>query len=195
AYALTAGRLCLKDQPCGHRRPEQDLPPPAAALQSGHARGDVRREVLMRSVFCLAGFLFLPAALPAQVRPGEETTDALRDRAKQVLARIDGEYSLAGLKEAVEVRRDRWGVAHIYARNAPALFFAQGFVAAQDRLFQLDLWRRQAAGEMAEILGQDAVEADRFARLLKYRGDMQAEWASYSPDTKAIATAFTQGIN
>ncbi len=91
--------------------------------------------------------------------------------------------------------RDRWGIAHIYAQNAHDLFFAQGFVAAQDRLFQLEIWRRHSAGEMAELLGPSAVEADRFARLVKYRGDLEQEWVSYSPDTKAIASAFTQGIN
>jgi penicillin amidase len=149
----------------------------------------------MRSFLSLAWLLFIPLSLLAQPPLGEDPPDTLLARAKQVLAKLDGEIALVGLNAPVEVRRDRWGVAHIYARNALDLFFAQGFVAAQDRLFQLDLWRRQAAGEMAEVLGPDAVEADRFARLLKYRGDMDAEWNSYSPDTKAIATAFTQGIN
>src|SRR5262245_23490126 len=111
------------------------------------------------------------------------------------LAQIEGEIKLAGLKEPVEILRDRWGVPHIYAKNADDLFFAQGFIAAQDRLFQFDMWRRIAVGELAEILGPDAVEADTFARLLRYRGDMDAEWKSYSPDTKQIATAFTNGIN
>jgi penicillin amidase len=68
-------------------------------------------------------------------------------------------------------------------------------VAAQDRLFQLDIWRRIARGETAEVMGPQAIEGDRFARLLRYRGDMVAEWASYSPDTRRIATAFTNGIN
>src|SRR5262249_45503633 len=117
------------------------------------SKADPRKGFHMRSVFVLAVFLPLPVCLPAQERSGEETANALLVRAKQVLAKLDGEYSLAGLKEPVEVRRDRWGVAHIYAKNAPDLFFGQGFVAAQDRLFQLELWRRQAAGEMAEILG------------------------------------------
>jgi penicillin amidase len=116
-------------------------------------------------------------------------------KAKQVLARIDGEQRLSGLRESVEVLRDRWGIAHIYAKNDHDLFFAQGYVAAQDRLFQIELWRRQAAGEMAEVFGPDHVVGDRFARLLKYRGDMEAEWQSYSPDARAIAAAFTQGIN
>jgi penicillin amidase len=124
-----------------------------------------------------------------------ESPEAILARAKQSLARLDGEVKLARLKEPVEVVRDRWGVAHIDAKNAHDLFLAQGFVAAQDRLFQIDLWRRQTAGEMAEAFGPEYVESDRFARLMKYRGDVDAEWASYSPDTKEIATAFTAGIN
>src|SRR5438132_7833603 len=149
--------------------------------------------MFMRSVYFAV--LSLSASLTGQARAADETSAALLNQAKQVLAKIDGEYSLAGLQQPVEVRRDRWGIAHIYAKNAPDLFFAQGFVAAQDRLFQLDLWHRQAVGAMAEMFGKDAVDADHFARLMKYRGDMEAEWVSYSPDTKAIATAFTQGIN
>lgn len=112
-----------------------------------------------------------------------------------VLAQRDGELKLPGLKDRVEISRDAWGVAHIYAQNADDLFFAQGFVAAQDRLFQIDIWRRQGMGELAEIMGPSALEADAFARLLRYRGDMDAEWKSYSPDTQAIATAFTRGVN
>jgi penicillin amidase len=102
---------------------------------------------------------------------------------------------VAGLKAPVEVLRDRWGIPHIYAASADDLFFAQGFVAAQDRLFQIDLWRRQGIGETATVVGKAGVAADRFARLLKYRGDLEAEWASYGPDARQIAVAFTRGIN
>jgi penicillin amidase len=135
--------------------------------------------------------LFL-STVPGQAQDGPAEAMA---KAKEVLARIDGEQRLPGLLEPVEVLRDRWGIAHIYAKNDHDLFFAQGYVAAQDRLFQIELWRRQAAGEMAEAFGAEYVAADRFARLLKYRGDMDAEWRSYSPDARAIAAAFTQGIN
>src|SRR3954451_22305370 len=114
----------------------------------------------------------------------------LAARSKAVLAQIEGEIKIAGVREPVEVLRDKWGVPHIYAKNTDDLFFAQGFVAAQDRLFQLDWWRCQGTGEMAEVLGEQAVEADRLARLIRYRDDMDAEWASYSPDAKQIATAF-----
>ena len=146
-------------------------------------------------------FLSLFAAIFLITPLGAEPPKLLDDlpaRAKRVLAKHDGETSLPGLREPVEILRDRWGIAHIYAKNADDLFFAQGFVAAQDRLFQIDLWRRQTVGQMAEVCGPDYLPADRFARLMKCRGDLgdrSAEWASYSPDTKQIATRFTQGIN
>lgn len=117
------------------------------------------------------------------------------EAAKKVLAPLDGTVTLPGLKQPVAVHRDRWGIAHIYAGNAHDLFFAQGYVVAQDRLFQIDLWRRQGIGEMAEVFGPNHEHADRFARLMKYRGDPAAEWESYAPDTRMIATAFTAGIN
>src|SRR5262245_17322183 len=127
--------------------------------------------------------------------PAADSPESILQRAKQVLAQLDGEIRTAGLKEPVEVLRDTWGVPHIYARSQQDLFFAQGFVTAQDRLFQIDLWRRIGNGETAELFGEQAIEADRFARLILYRGDMQAEWKSYAPDTQAIATSFVGGIN
>ncbi len=102
---------------------------------------------------------------------------------------------IPGLTAAVEVRRDRWGVPHIYARNQADLFFAQGFVAAQDRLFQMEMWRRQGEGRLAEVLGPAAFQRDRAARLFSYRGNMAREWAAYGADTKSIVTAFVAGIN
>ncbi len=123
------------------------------------------------------------------------TQSAWLDSARTRLAQIDGEIRVPGLDSAVEVRRDRWGVPHIYAKTVHDLFFAQGFVAAQDRLWQIDMWRRIGEGRLSEVLGPDYVERDRFARLLRYRGDMDAEWASYAPDTREIVTAFVAGLN
>lgn len=127
--------------------------------------------------------------------PQVPTPEAVQRKARAVLAQLSGTITLPGLKEPVEVLRDRWGVPHLYAKNQHDLFFAQGFVVAQDRLFQLEIWRRRARGEMAELIGESALEGDRFARLLRYRGDMAAEWVNYSPDTRQIVTAFTNGIN
>jgi len=103
--------------------------------------------------------------------------------------------SVPGLRQPVEVLRDRWGVPHIYARNTQDLFFAQGYMAALDRLWQIDLWRRIGTGKLAEVLGPSALGRDRIARAVQYRGDWEVEWQSYGPETKAIATAFTAGIN
>ena len=100
-----------------------------------------------------------------------------------------------GLKQPVEVLVDKWGISHIYAKNQDDLFFAQGWVVARDRLFQIDSWRRSGTGHWAEVQGASAIPRDRLARLIRYRGDWEAEWKSYSPDTKQIATAFTFGIN
>lgn len=102
---------------------------------------------------------------------------------------------VAGLKQPVEILVDKWGVPHIYARNFDDGFFAQGFNAARDRLFQIDLWRRRGLGTLAEVLGPGYVEQDRATRLFLYRGDMEKEWAAYGPDARRIATAFVAGIN
>ncbi len=111
------------------------------------------------------------------------------------LAQINGEIVVEGLQRPVEIRRDPWGIAHIYAETEEDLFFAQGFVAAQDRLWQLEVWRRVGEGRLSEIVGGETVERDRLARLLKYRGDMNAEWTSYHPNAKAIITSFVRGVN
>jgi penicillin amidase len=105
------------------------------------------------------------------------------------------ERKLIGLAKPVEVFRDTWGVPHIYAQSQDDLFFAQGYTVAQDRMFQLEMWHRKALGRLAEIFGPSAVERDRYARLLRFRGDWNAEWQSYSPDTKKIVEAFVRGIN
>jgi penicillin G amidase len=123
----------------------------------------------------------------------EEAT--LENRAHAALSSVSGTIKTPGLKRPVNVLRDRWGVAHIYAQNQHDLFFAQGFVAAQNRLFQMELWKRSGQGRLAEVLGPSALQRDINARLLGYRGDMKAEYESYSPDTQSILEAFTSGIN
>ncbi len=102
---------------------------------------------------------------------------------------------LPGLTEPVEILRDRWGVPHIYAKNTHDLFFAQGYITATDRLFQIDLWRRVGTGKLSEVLGPRALDRDRLARAVNFRGDWAKEWAAYGPDAKLIVTAFTDGVN
>ena len=102
---------------------------------------------------------------------------------------------LPGLQAPVEIRIDQQGVAHIRAENLHDLFFAQGWNAARDRLWQIDLWRKRGLGLLAGDFGPGYLEQDRAARQFLYRGDMAAEWAAYGPDSRDICTAFTRGIN
>lgn len=100
-----------------------------------------------------------------------------------------------GLREAVRILQDPWGVSHIYASNQHDLFFAQGFNAARDRLFQLELWRRAAEGSFAEILGKEALPKDIGSRLMQFRGDLRDEMRHYHPEGDEIITAFVAGVN
>jgi penicillin G amidase len=140
-------------------------------------------------------YALLALLLPVLAAPLAQPP-SLKELAKQALATIDGEVRVAGLQREVRVLRDEWGVPHIYAESVDDLFFAQGYVAAQDRLWQMEMWRRGAEGRMAEVIGPAAVARDRQARLLKYRGPFDdAELASYHPEGRRIMTAFARGIN
>lgn len=120
----------------------------------------------------------------------------LEQLAKDSLAQIDGRISVQGLRDSVQVVRDRWGVPHIYARNLDDLFFAQGFVQAQDRLWQMEMYRRTYEGTLAEILGPAYVRHDRLVRLLAYRGPFDdREWSHYHPEGRRIFEAFARGVN
>jgi penicillin G amidase len=108
-------------------------------------------------------------------------------------------FSVPGLRAAAEIRVDRWGVPHIYAGSEADLFYVQGFNAARDRLFQIDLWRRRGLGLLSEVFGPGFFEQDRAARLFLYRGDMGSEWRIYSArgtrEAEPVAQRFVDGIN
>ncbi len=110
-----------------------------------------------------------------------------------------GTIAVSGLRAPVRIVRDRWGVPHIHADNTHDLFFAQGFVQAQDRLFQMDLWRRAARGELAAVLGANFLERDVMTRRMEpvsLRDDAgAADWAVLGEETHAIAEAFVEGVN
>ncbi len=146
---------------------------------------------MKRAVFLLALLFAQPEANRLAPTPPSD----LKTRAQNVLAQLSGTLPVRGLQKPVKVLRDEWGIAHIYAETQDDLFFAQGFVAAQDRLWQMDLWRRTGEGKLAEILGPSALERDKFARLLRYRGDLKKEYESYAPDAQAIIAAFVRGVN
>ena len=119
---------------------------------------------------------------------GLPTLAAAREIPQQVL-------HVPGLAQPADILIDHWGVPHIYAKTESDAFFVQGFNAARDRLFQIDLWRRRGLGTLSEVFGPSYVEQDRASRLFLYRGDMQTEWQRYSPDAQQIATRFVAGIN
>lgn len=102
---------------------------------------------------------------------------------------------VSGLEKPVEILTDQWGVPHIYAQSETDLFFAQGFYAARDRLFQFELWRRQATGTIAEILGPRELKRDIGARLFRFRGDMETEMRHYHPRGREIISSFVRGVN
>ena len=111
------------------------------------------------------------------------------------LATIDGEYRLLGLDQRAEVLRDSYGVPHIYARTAHDLFYLQGYVTAQDRLFQMDLYRRAGSGRLAEVLGEPALESDIRFRTLGVARVAAEELRLLSGDTRANLEAYAEGVN
>ena len=102
---------------------------------------------------------------------------------------------LPDLDQPVEILVDQWGISHIYAETEHDLFYAQGWNAARDRLFQLELWRRQATGTVAEILGERELQRDIGTRLFKFRRDLEQELNYYHDRGSLIINAYTDGIN
>ncbi len=135
------------------------------------------RSILLSLLFILAGSSLTTLVLA-------ETTEA------QNLS-----YQVDGLSKPAEILVDEWGIPHIYANDHYDAFYVQGFNAARDRLWQIDLWRRRGLGQLSSILGENFLEQDKAARLFLYRGDMFREWLAYGSDAKKISTAFTAGIN
>ncbi|WP_347860755.1 penicillin acylase family protein [Salimicrobium sp. PL1-032A] len=114
---------------------------------------------------------------------------------QRTLPNTDGEIILEALSEEVTVTRDENGVPHIEAESAEDLYMAQGFVQAQDRLLQMELSRRQASGELSEMIGPATVEQDKFFRALGLRRAAEASLEEYSEEGRAALQAFAEGVN
>src|SRR3990172_8662692 len=95
-----------------------------------------------------------------------EPLDELRETARAALAPTEGELGVPGLREPVEVLRDRWGIPYLTASSLEDLWFAQGFVQASERLFQIDLALRASKGRLSELFAELTLPADRFARTV-----------------------------
>jgi penicillin amidase len=111
------------------------------------------------------------------------------------LPQIEGELTLTGMTDSVEIFRDRWGIPHIYAQSTADAFFAQGFVHAQDRLFQMELNRRIAAGRLSELFGELALDTDRVVRTFGFNRLGHADLEKTTPEMRAALSAYTAGIN
>lgn len=111
------------------------------------------------------------------------------------LPKIEGEIRIGSISKEVTVDRDDNGVPHILAANEKDLFIAQGYVQAQDRLFQMDLSRRQASGRLSEVIGEATVENDKYFRTLGLRRAAEASYEAYSPAAKKILSWYAEGVN
>jgi penicillin amidase len=103
--------------------------------------------------------------------------------------------SLVGLRDSVTVRRDERGIPYIEAKNDDDLYFAQGYITASDRLFQMDLLRRSERGELAEVLGNTVLEQDKQHRTLGFAQEVELEIAKASPATRNLIEAYARGVN
>ncbi|HSF86040.1 MAG TPA: penicillin acylase family protein [Acidimicrobiia bacterium] len=108
---------------------------------------------------------------------------------------VDGELTVVGLRDEVEVIRDSEGVPHIYAANAEDLMMAQGFVHAQDRFFQMDSWRHIGAGRLAEMFGEDQLDTDSFIRAMGWYELAATQFDASSPTAQAYLLAYAAGVN
>jgi penicillin amidase len=116
-------------------------------------------------------------------------------RARRAFPPVEGRLETAGLRAPVEVLRDRWGVPHVYARDAHDLLFAQGYVTGQDRLWQLEITRRMAWGRLAELFGERLLRFDRGTRTLGLGRAAEREWERMDADTRALLQAYAGGVS
>jgi penicillin amidase len=138
--------------------------------------------VIIALLLTAGGLFYFKSYLPNAVAP-------------RSFPQIDGDIHLQGLDRPVDVYRDKIGIPHIYASTLHDLFYAQGFVHAQDRFWQMDAWRHIGSGRLSEMFGKGQVETDAFLRTLGWREVAQAEWDSMGPESKSILQAYTDGVN
>ncbi|MBI5825387.1 MAG: penicillin acylase family protein [Chloroflexi bacterium] len=117
------------------------------------------------------------------------------DVAKESFPQIDGEIKVDGLDAKVDVYRDGMGIPHIYAETSHDLFFAQGYVHAQERFWQMDSWRHIGSGELSKMFGAGQAETDAFLRTLGWRQTAEAEYEALNPESRATLQSYADGVN
>ncbi len=138
--------------------------------------------VLLAILVGASGTYYLNSYIPKTVAP-------------QSFPPTDGEAQLTGLDGPVDIYRDGMGIPHIYASSLHDLFFAQGYVHAQDRFWQMDFWRHIGSGRLSEMFGEGQVETDTFLRTLGWRQVAEQEYAQLGSEPRAILDAYTAGVN
>jgi penicillin amidase len=128
------------------------------------------------------GFYYFKSYLPNTVAP-------------QSFPQIDGQIHLQGLDGPVDIYRDTMGIPHIYASSIHDLFFAEGFVHAQDRFWQMDAWRHIGSGSLSEMFGKSQTDTDAFLRALGWKQTAEAEYAGLDPESKGLLDSYTNGVN
>lgn len=114
---------------------------------------------------------------------------------RPALPQLDGKLAVDGLETAVTVYRDGSGIPHIVAKNDHDLFFAQGFVHAQDRLWAMESARRAAHGRLSEVIGDRGLNNDRFMRILGMTQSAEADWTVLDVETQTALQAYADGVN
>lgn len=114
---------------------------------------------------------------------------------RRALPQVNGRIKLDGINSSVEIFRDRWGIPHIFADNIEDLFFAQGFVQAQDRLWQMEMNRRTAKGTLSEVFGEIALDTDRAVRTFGFKRLAEVDWDLFDDLSREVIISFSRGIN
>ena len=130
----------------------------------------------------IAGGYYFKSYLPNTVAP-------------RSFPQTEGTLQLQGLQGPVNIYRDKMGIPNIYASSKHDLFFAQGYVHAQDRFWQMDVWRHIGSGSLSEMFGKGQVQTDTFLRTLGWKQVAEQEYASLAPESKAILDSYTEGVN
>lgn len=114
---------------------------------------------------------------------------------RQSFPKVSGKVQVQGLREPVEIVRDEYGVAHIYANTPEDLFFAEGYVHAQERFWQMEFQRRVAAGRLSEIFGESTLSTDKYLRHFNFRALTEQSYALLDDETRRIVDSYAAGVN
>ena len=138
--------------------------------------------VILALILIAGGAYYFKSYLPKTIAP-------------KSFPQINGEIQLDGLNAPINIYRDKMGIPHIYATTSHDLFFAEGYVHAQERFWQMDFYRHIGEGRTAEMFGKSSVDTDKFLTTLGWRKKSAEEYQKFTDQSKAILTAYADGVN